>query len=121
MVASPEQWPWSSDRARAGLTRCPEWLTTDPLFSQFGADRRTQQQAWRNFVLEKVPAADELLDRCVAQMYLGTASWIDRVQALLDAIAQSHGTLERRLVTWFAFEVVRKSAARNSAPSQRAG
>ena len=140
MVARPEDWTWSSYRARAGLVRCPEWLTIDPLLSQFGSDRPRQQQAWRNFVLEKIEATADLLDRAVAEIYLGTTSWIDRVQAALDAnersaehpraqvhpgrpsledvmnavastfdttpgaIAQTHGTLERRLVAWFAFE-----------------
>ena len=140
MVTRPEEWKWSSYRARAGMIKCPEWLTIDPLLSQFGPDRPSQQQAWRNFVLERIGSTDDLLDRAVAQKYLGTAAWIDRIQAMLDeheqseehpraqvhpgrpeledvliavattfdttpeAIAQSHGTLERRLVAWFAFE-----------------
>ena len=140
MVARPEDWRWSSYAARAGLARCPEWLTIDPLLSQFGVDRKSQQRAWRNFVLEKVTATEDLLDRAVAQVYLGTPSWIDRIQERLDqfdrseelvrtqvhpgrpeledvvdavaktfdttveAIAQNHGTLERRLVAYFAFE-----------------
>lgn len=140
MVARPEEWSWSSFRARAGMIKCPEWLTIDPLLSQFGADRPSQQAAWRTFVLERIDSTDNLLESAVAQKYLGTAPWIDRIQALLDeheqsedlprgqvhpgrpeladvlsavattfdttpeAITQSHGTLERRLVAWFAFE-----------------
>jgi REP element-mobilizing transposase RayT len=140
VVARPEDSIWSSYRARAGFTTCPEWLTIDPLLSQFGAHRKSQQQAWRDFVLEKVGDTEDLLDRAVAQLYLGTASWIDHVQTLVDetdrseelprtqvhpgrpeledvlaavastfdttpeAIAASHGTLERRMVAWFAFE-----------------
>jgi putative transposase len=140
MVALPEEWKWSSYQARAGMIHCPEWLTIDPLLSQFGADRASQQAAWRTFVLERINCTDDLLERAVAQKYLGTAAWIDRIQTLLDeheqcedlprtqvhpgrpdlddvlsavattfdttpeAITQSHGTLERRLVAWFAFE-----------------
>jgi hypothetical protein len=140
MVAQPEEWTWSSYNARAGLTRCPPWLTIDPLLSQFGADRPSAQQAWREFVLERIDDTEDLLDRAVSQIYLGSAAWIDRIQKLLDekeqsedlqraqvhpgrpeledvidavaktfdttpeAIAQSHGTLERRLVAYFAFE-----------------
>lgn len=140
IVTRPEEWTWSSYRARAGLAPCPPWLTIEPLLSQFGADRTTQQREWRNFVLEGVACIDDLLHRAVAQIYLGTESWIDRIQALLDesekseeyrrtqvhpgrpglddvlhaaamtfdttsaAIVQTHGTLERRLVAWFAFE-----------------
>ena len=140
MVEHPEDCKWSSYAARAGFTSCPEWLTTAPLLSQFGADRESQRRAYRNFVLEKVTVSEDFSDRTVAQIYLGTASWIDRIQELLDqserseehpraqvhpgrpeledvvdAVAQtfdttpetirlSHGTLERRLVAYFAFE-----------------
>ena len=140
IVARPEDYTWSSYRARAGFAECPEWLTLDPLLSQLGSDRKSQQQAYRSFVLEKVADKENLLDRAVAQMYLGTAAWIDRVQALVDqsekseeharaqvhpgrpeledvveavaatfdttakTIIESHGTLERRLVAYFAFE-----------------
>ena len=140
IVSLPEEWKWSSYRARAGMIECPEWLTIDPLLGQFGAVRASQQHAWRSFVLESVVSTDDLLERTVARKYLGTTTWIDRIQALIDereqnedhpraqvhpgrpeledvlsavattfdttpeAIAQSHGTLERRLVAWFAFE-----------------
>lgn len=140
MVARPEDWKWSSYGARAGFRRCPEWLTIEPLLSQFGVDRQRQQKAYRQFVLAKVAAPDDLLDRAVAQLYLGSAPWIERIQALIDEtersadfrrrqvhpgrpdfddilsavattfdttqemIIRSRGTLERRLVAWFAFE-----------------
>jgi putative transposase len=140
MVSRPEDWIWSSYNARAGLKKCPPWLTIDPLLGQFGADRESQQKAWREFVLERIDDKEDLLDRAVAGIYLGTASWIDRIQKLLDekeqsedlqrsqvhpgrpelddvidavaktfdttpeSITQSHGTLERRLVAYFAFE-----------------
>jgi putative transposase len=140
LVARPEEYRWSSYSARAGLARCPDWLTIDSLLSQFGSDRKRQQQAWCEFVLQKIDDKEDLLERAVAQIYLGTASWIDRIQKLLDgteksedlqrdqvhpgrpeledvleavaqtfdttleAIAEKHGTLERRLVAYFAFE-----------------
>ena len=140
MVARPEEYKWSSYRARAGMISCPEWLRIDPLLSEFGSDRPSQQQAWRKFVLERIADFDDLLDCAVAQKYLGTTSWIDRIQELLDeheqsedcpraqvhpgrpeledvlsavaatfdttvdTVTQSHGTLERRLASWFAFE-----------------
>jgi putative transposase len=140
IVERPEEWAWSSYAARAGFATGPEWLTLDPLLSQFGVDRTPQQQAYRTFVHEKIGDKEDLVDRAVARIYLGTASWIDRIQALLDeserseehprasvhpgrpefddvvdavaktfdttaeAIETSHGTLERRLVAWFAFE-----------------
>jgi len=140
MVARPEQWPWSSYAARAGLVTSPAWLTIGPLLTEFGHDRATQHRAYRQFVLEAVEPEEDLLAGAVAQIYLGSPSWIDRVQTLLDesdrseehprdqvhpgrpgledvidavaktfdttpeAIRQSHRTLERRFVAYFAFE-----------------
>jgi len=63
--------------------------TIDPLLSQFGADRKSEQQAYRSFVLEKSPTRKIFSIRAVAQIYLGTASWTDRVQALVDDIERS--------------------------------
>jgi putative transposase len=141
MVARPEEWAWSSYGARAGFRECPAWLTLDPLLARFGADRKSQQQAYRRFVLERIILVeDDLLELAIGQLYLGTTTWIDRIQTLLDeserseehprghvhpgrpdledvvdavasifdttpeAMSQTHGTLERRLIAYFAFE-----------------
>jgi putative transposase len=84
IVARPEDWPWSSYAARAGLVSCPEWLTIDPGLEQFGTDRPSRQEGWRNFVLDKLESQEHFLDRAIAQIYLGSPSWIDRIQAMLD-------------------------------------
>ncbi|HEY0141181.1 MAG TPA: hypothetical protein VGF48_09810, partial [Thermoanaerobaculia bacterium] len=112
----------------------------DPLLSELGLERDTQQREYRNFVLSKIDESDTLMDNLTAQIFLGTASWIEKIQKLLDeeerseehpraqvhpgrpeledvidavaktfdttreAIAGSHGTLERRLVAYLAFE-----------------
>jgi len=140
MVERPEQWRWSSYAARAGFAPVPDWLSIEPLLSQFGPDRQSQQQEYRDFVLAKIVAQEDVMDKVAAQIYLGTASWIDRIQELLDQeersqdypraqvhpgrpeledvvdavaktfdttaelIRQSHGTLERRIVAYLAFE-----------------
>lgn len=140
MVARPEDWDWSSYAARAGFVTCPAWLTIDPLLCEFGADRKRQQKAYRSFVLERVAGQDERLEPAPNQIYLGTASWIDQIQTLLDeserseefqrdqvhpgrpeiddvleavaltfdstpeGVIQARGSLERRLVAYFAFE-----------------
>lgn len=89
IVRRPEEWPWCSYAARAGFTKCPSWLTIEPLLNQFGADRKSQQKAYRSFVLERIGATDDLLDQAVAGIYLGTISWIDRIQSLLDDTERS--------------------------------
>jgi REP element-mobilizing transposase RayT len=140
LVARPEEWKWSSYTARAGYAEAPKWLSVDPLLSELGLDRDTQQREYRNFVLLKIDESDSLMDNLTAQIFLGTASWIEKIQKLLDeeerseehpraqvhpgrpdlqdvieavaktfdttpeAIAGSHGTLERRLVAYLAFE-----------------
>lgn len=140
MVARPEDWPWSSYAARAGFKKPAAWLTIGPLMSQFGTEPKSQEHAYREFVLSKIGACDDLFERTIGQIYLGTASWIDHIQELLDtnerseeysrnqvhpgrpdidgvldavaktfdttpeAIKERHGTLDRRLVAYFAFE-----------------
>jgi REP element-mobilizing transposase RayT len=84
LAERPERWEWSSYAARAGFAKSPQWLTLDPLLSQFGPDRASQQVAYREFVLEKILAADDLTEKFTAAIYLGTAQWFDRVQRLLD-------------------------------------
>ncbi|HET8797408.1 MAG TPA: transposase [Thermoanaerobaculia bacterium] len=89
LVKRPENWPWSSYAVRAGLVEAPEWLTIAPLASLFGDDAATQQRAYREFVLSAIGAEDDLLASAVAGMYLGTKSWIDRVQKIIDGEERS--------------------------------
>ena len=90
MVARPEDWAWSSYGVRAGLRECPEWLSVGPLFAQFGAERQSQEQAYRRFVLEAAAAdGTELFEGTAGRIYLGSASWIDRIQTVLDESERS--------------------------------
>jgi putative transposase len=140
LVERPEEWKWSSYAARAGLAEAPAWLSSDPIFGEPGCDREWQQNEYRNFVRSKICEPDTLMENLTAQIFLGTASWIDKVQKLLDeeerseeyarpqvhpgrpslqdvveavaktfdttpeAITASHGTIERSLVAYLAFE-----------------
>ena len=140
LVERPEEWKWSSYAARAGLAEHPTWLSREPLFGEPGGDPEWQQGEYRNFVLSKICDPDTLMANVTAQIFLGTPSWIDKVQKLLDeeersedypraqvhpgrptledvveavaktfdttpeGITASHGTLERRLVAYLAFE-----------------
>jgi putative transposase len=80
LVQLPEQWEWSSYRARAGLAEPPAWLTLDPLLSLFGEHRELQHIEYRRFVLAKVDGVDDVMDRVVAGTYLGERTWIDHIQ-----------------------------------------
>ncbi|HEY0140192.1 MAG TPA: transposase, partial [Thermoanaerobaculia bacterium] len=74
LVARPEEWKWSSYAARAGFAEAPRWLSVDPLLSELGLERDTQQREYRNFVLSKIDESDTLMDNLTAQIFLGTAS-----------------------------------------------
>ena len=84
IVARPQDWPWSSYCARAGLEKAPPWLTMEPVLSRFGSDLATQQKAYCTFVEAGIEDQRDLLDEVVAQMYLGTAAWIEKVQKVID-------------------------------------
>jgi putative transposase len=88
-VGRPEDWAWSSYRARVGLEKAPSWLTLEPLFSRFAADLGTQRSNYRDFVEAGIEDKHDLMSEVVGQMYLGTSEWIERVQKFVDAEERS--------------------------------
>jgi putative transposase len=136
----PEEWRWSSYAARIGLATVPAWLRIEPLMEQFGADAGQRRKAYREFVAARIETPFDPFEQAVAQLYLGTSAWIERVQSLLDekerseehpraqvhpgrpmlqdvidavamtfdttadSIRNSHGTIERRITAYLAFE-----------------
>ena len=51
MVEHPKDYLWSSYRATAGLTKKPDFLTSDWILAQFGDDRKRAKKEYRKFVL----------------------------------------------------------------------
>lgn len=51
MVAAPEQFVWSSYRAKIGLTDC-DWLDEDPCTQALATDRVRRQERYRDFVAQ---------------------------------------------------------------------
>jgi putative transposase len=49
MVATPEQYPWSSYRAHIGLDEC-DWLDVDPCTSGLSQSQDRRQRIYREFV-----------------------------------------------------------------------
>ncbi len=49
IVARPEDYPWSSYRARVGLDDC-DWLDAGPCFTALGADLEHRRERYREFV-----------------------------------------------------------------------
>jgi len=52
MVRSAKDWPWSSYRATAGISRAHSCLTTDGVLAGFGKQKKRAQMAYRTFVKE---------------------------------------------------------------------
>jgi len=49
LVAKPEQYRWSSYRARIGIDRC-KWLDPDPCFLALGSTNEERQRNYREFI-----------------------------------------------------------------------
>lgn len=77
LAACPSQWPWSSFGPTAGLTRAPDWLTTDWLLGQFDGRREIAQHAYRQFVTQAEPEAP--WNKLRGQIYLGSDAFIESV------------------------------------------
>jgi REP element-mobilizing transposase RayT len=75
MVASPEQYKWSSYRATAGLEPVPDWLTLEPLMPYFG-ERSTWRPNYVAYVREGIQRPDLIWRGLRRGIYLGTEEWL---------------------------------------------
>ncbi len=89
MVDRPEEYRWSSHRATAGFETAPSWLKTDWALAPFGWDLPTQQSGYRQFVDEGAGIERSPFEEAVGQLFLGTASWIERMRAWLETKPRS--------------------------------
>jgi putative transposase len=83
VVARPEDYVWSSYRAKAGYEAAPAWLDMSGL-DQFSSDRKAARAEYRAFVEAKVGVEPTIWDNLVGQVYLGSAEFIERVQEVID-------------------------------------
>lgn len=84
------QWPWSSARAMAGCAAVPPWLTTDVILGRFDPhDSTASRRLYRAFIHDAASAKSPWRN-VVGQMYLGNASFIDRVQQRVDERVRSN-------------------------------
>ena len=82
LVESPEQWPWGSYRATAGLIKAPEYLLVDWILGMFGFNRQLAQEHYQQFVrqgLNSKTPMDELKD----QIILGDKAFVEKVQEMI--------------------------------------
>ena len=83
MVAAPEHYPWSSYRARVGLTEC-EWLDPDPCFLALALTQERRQKVYRDFVEQGVHEHELKFIRGAVQrnQLTGSESFILHVERL---------------------------------------
>lgn len=79
MVATPEEYRWSSYRATAGLEAAPEWLATGELVPYFG-DASTWQENYASFVAEGILNPDPIWKGLRRRIFLGTEEWLRRMR-----------------------------------------
>ncbi|HXH90018.1 MAG TPA: transposase [Thermoanaerobaculia bacterium] len=89
LCARPEEYRWSSYRSTAGLEIAPDWLDVEPVYRLFGADKKTAQPLYRDFVLAKIGCEDRLWDKLTNQLYLGTEEWCKTMRAQVESKVRS--------------------------------
>jgi len=87
MVKHAGKWKWSSYHATIGTDTRPEWLHTDWLLGQFGAQRVRQVERYIEFVQEGV-RGPRIWENLRGQVFLGSESFVDAMQAELESNAK---------------------------------
>ncbi len=83
MVRSAKDWPWSSYRATAGQSRGIPCLNVEWLLSVFAKRTSTAMERYKKYVQEGTPSTSPW-EHLRNQIYLGSDSFIDRMQARVD-------------------------------------
>ena len=107
MVRAAKDWPWSSYRSTAGLSRTSEWLEPDWILSAFAKKRRTAVERYRTFIAEGKNQHSPW-GQLKNQIYLGSESFVVSVQrrlipdADLSEIPSAHRRQVPRALTYYA-------------------
>ena len=89
IVARPEDYVWSSYRARAAYEAAPSWLTMGAVQAMFGADPQEGREAYRTFVDEGMSEPRDLAEIFINKLFLGSAEWMETMQTLVDGTERS--------------------------------
>jgi len=82
MVASPEDYRWSSYSSYAGIEQPPPWLDPNFVLEMFGTDSLVRQQRYREFVEDLIGKEyDSPLEHTVASTILGGADFVEAIMA----------------------------------------
>lgn len=83
LVASPADYPWSSYGATAGLTNKVPFLCTDWILSQFGNNRETAQDQYRDFVMAGI-GKESPWRNLRGQSILGGEDFLEKLSPYLE-------------------------------------
>jgi len=98
MVRSARDWRWSSYRATIGQAESPEFLTTNWLLSQFGADYKVAVLAFRAFV--KQGRNIDVWEDVKAGVFIGSDFFVQSLRPLLRDVEENREfRREERLAT----------------------
>jgi putative transposase len=82
MVATPEEYQWSSYRAYIGQGKAPKWLQTAFISSYFGNNAEKAADGYRCFVNDlRGREYSSPLEQSVAQAILGSTEFITEIEA----------------------------------------
>ncbi len=83
IVKRPQDWKWSSYRSTTGITKPPQWFTTDWILAQFGRSRRRAQRLYHQFILEGI-TKEAPWKNLKGQIFLGDKGFIEDCKRILD-------------------------------------
>ena len=91
MVQKPEDYPWSSYRARIGIIR-NNWLDADQLYLGLSSSRSRREKRYRDFV-EKGAGSDDELIRCalIRNQLTGTPTFVDEIELGFNIRIEARG------------------------------
>jgi putative transposase len=83
LVASPQEWPWSSYRATVGLEASPDWLGTAftlDAVAECSGTREQKQAFFASYVESGIHDSKKLMEDLRQQIYLGDDQFIAQAQ-----------------------------------------
>jgi len=82
LVSRPEEWPWSSYSATAGIQRPPDFLSISRILVQFSPKRKEAERRYREFVWEGIEKEGPW-GNLTGQIFLGKEGFVEGLRNLL--------------------------------------
>ena len=98
LVATPDEWRWSSYRATAGLAAVPPWLDHGPILDAFNADDWTKaMHGYREFVAAGIGRDVSPWRNLVEGMFLGGKEFVEEVRSKVNVTKKDSSLLQRAM------------------------